>query len=195
MNKSVILQVDDSTKGLVEEIQNGITDSIENGMQNVSEELVKGNKEILSKFVFMGKSVNELRDLVEQSKDLTGIVNPLQEALTKIVIPLQGKVDELKSGISEENEKIKETLNSVISEDKTIQTELDRIKEKLEKTEDEQEKLKEKIDDLKSTIERLENDSKESSEKVMSALQIVVNLVAPFWKKINIEEEMGKNKS
>lgn len=74
MKDSVILQVDESTKGLMEEIQTGIASSIEDGLREVQDkvETVDGNTEmILRKFKNLdglNTAIENLRTLAEQSK-------------------------------------------------------------------------------------------------------------------------------
>lgn len=87
MNDSVILQVDESTKGLMREIQSGISSSIEDGMRGVKEKVdsVDGNTDmILRKFKSfdgLSSTVDQLRSLAEESKKFAAIVSPLQSSV------------------------------------------------------------------------------------------------------------------
>lgn len=73
---SVILQVDESTKGLMEEIQSGITSSIEDGIRDVKSkvEAVDDNTDMILRkfknFDGLSSSIDQLRSLAEESKSL-----------------------------------------------------------------------------------------------------------------------------
>lgn|SRR5574344_313916 len=90
MNNSVILQVDESTKGLMEEIQTGITSSIEDGLRDVKGkvETVDDNTEMIlhkfKNFDGLSSSIENLRALAEQSKKFSEIVSPLQNNVYEI---------------------------------------------------------------------------------------------------------------
>lgn len=90
MNNSVLLQVDESTKGLMEEIQSGITSSIEDGMRELKEkvESVDDNTDmILRKFTnfdSLSSTVEQLRLLAEESKKFASVVSPLQNSVCEI---------------------------------------------------------------------------------------------------------------
>lgn len=87
---SVILQVDESTKGLMEEIQLGITSSIEDGIREVKNKVnsVDNNTDLLlSKFKnFDGLTctIDELRLLAEESKKFAAIVSPLENSVLEL---------------------------------------------------------------------------------------------------------------
>lgn len=76
MNNSVILQVDESTKGLMEEIQSGISISIEDGMRTVKDkvEAVDGTADLILRkfknFDGISSTVEQLRSLAEESKNI-----------------------------------------------------------------------------------------------------------------------------
>lgn len=90
MNNSVILQVDESTKGLMEEIQLGISSSIEDGMREVKNkvESVDGNTDMILRkfknFDGISSSVEQLRTLAEESKKFSAIVSPLDSSVFEL---------------------------------------------------------------------------------------------------------------
>lgn len=90
MNNSVILQVDESTKGLMEEIQSGISFSIEEGMKEVKDkvESVDGTADMILRkfknFDGLSSTVDQLRSLAEDSKKFTDIVSPLENSVSEI---------------------------------------------------------------------------------------------------------------
>lgn len=90
MNNSVILQVDESTKGLMEEIQSGISSSIEDGMREVKDkvESVDGNTDMILRkfknFDGLSSTVEQLKSLAEESKKFAAIVSPLESSVSEI---------------------------------------------------------------------------------------------------------------
>lgn len=90
MNNSVILQVDESTKGLMEEIQSGISSSIENGIREVKDkvESVDGTTEMILKkfknFDGVSSTIEQLRTLAEESKKFTAFMSPLERNVSDI---------------------------------------------------------------------------------------------------------------
>ena len=109
MSNSVILQVDESTKGLMEEIQSGISSSIEDGMRDVKEKVgaVDDNTEMLlekfNKFDGLSSSVEQLRLLAEESKKFTSIVSPLENSvyeIKKVSMTQEQMLDQVASNVS-----------------------------------------------------------------------------------------------
>lgn len=90
MSDSVILQVDESTKGLMEEIQSGITFSIEEGVREVKDkvESVDENTDMILRkfknFDGLSSTVDQLRSLAEDSRKIAEIVSPLQNSVSEI---------------------------------------------------------------------------------------------------------------
>lgn len=132
MNNSVILQVDESTKGLMEEIQTGITSTIEDGLREVKDRVdtVDGNTErILDKFKNfdgLSSSIDNLLAFAEQSNKIADIVSPLQSSIyeinqaTKIngqtLSQTASKIALLVKGIIELGDKQKETDSDIKAE-------------------------------------------------------------------------------
>lgn len=239
MNNSVILQVDESTKGLMEEIQSGISSSIEDGMRDVKEkvESVDGTADkILSKFKnFDGLSstVEQLRSLAEESKKFTALMPPLESSVSEIkegnkkqeqvLSQVKSNVDMLAKGVGELNDKennntsdlkneIQHVLNNIEDGNEKATNLLNDILQKISYAESERKEisdslnsclssmkdsigvLSQNLDDKTSQIEVHINtfESKTSSqiediyksiEKLQASLDIIVNLVTPFWKK------------
>lgn len=90
MSNSVILQVDESTKGLMEEIQSGITSYIEDGMREVKDKVasVDDNTDLILRkfknFDGLSSTIEQLRSLAEESKKFTAIVSPLENTVSEI---------------------------------------------------------------------------------------------------------------
>lgn len=90
MNKSVIVQVDESTNGLMKEIQSGISSSIEDSIREVKSkvESVDDNTDSLLRkfksFDGLSNSIDQLRSLAEESKKFAAIVSPLQNSVSEI---------------------------------------------------------------------------------------------------------------
>jgi len=90
MSNSVILQVDESTKGLMEDIQSGISTSIEDGMREVRDkvESVDGTTDMILKkfknFDSLSSTVEQLRSLAEESKKFTAIMSPLESSVSEL---------------------------------------------------------------------------------------------------------------
>lgn len=160
MKDSVILQVDESTKGLMEEIQTGIASSIEDGLREVQDkvETVDGNTEmILRKFKNLdglNTAIENLRTLAEQSKRFVEIVSPLQsnvneigrgtkaneqalskaasniDLLVKSICQLEDKLQEINLEMKTELQKVSSLVSG---ENKSIKDLLGNIIEKLNK--------------------------------------------------------------
>lgn len=88
--KSVIMQVDESTKGLMEEIQSGISASIEDGIRGVKStvETVGDNTDIILRkfknFDGVSSSIEQLRSLVDESKKFAEMVTPIQDSIADV---------------------------------------------------------------------------------------------------------------
>lgn len=171
MNNSIIMQVDESTKGIMEEIQSGISSSIEDGISDVKQRMdsVEDTADlILSKFKNfdgLNSSAEQLRTLAEESKKITEMVTPLQSGIA--VIQQESKANEQK--LAEQNNNLNLLIKSIVElgdKQSAIASELNAEIEKV------QQANKEQFASLA-----------ESVEKLQATLDIVVNLVTPFWKK------------
>lgn len=235
MNKSIILQVDESTKGLMEEIQSGISSSIEDGMREVKDKVdtVDGTTDMILRkfrnFDGLGSTVEQLRSLAEESKKFTAIVSPLEsgvdelrqktktqeqvlsqtatniDLLTKGVLELGGKQDKLTSDIKGEVENAlsilgkdhqdaRKLLNDALlklSQAETIRQEIsDKLSISISAIKDSITELSDRYAENESVHQAFESktssqieDLSKSVEKIQATLDIIVNLVTPFWKK------------
>lgn len=88
--KSVIMQVDESTKGLMEEIQSGISSSIEESIRDVKStvESVGDNTDMILRkfknFDSVSSSIVQLRSLADESKKFAAMASPLQSSMADI---------------------------------------------------------------------------------------------------------------
>lgn len=131
MSNSVILQVDESTKGLMEEIQSGISASIEDGMREIKNKVdsVDDNTDMILRkfknFDGLNSTVDQLRSLAEESKKFAAIVTPLENSVSEI--KQDNKTHELSLGkvvsnidsISEDIVQFGEKQNNFASDIKT----------------------------------------------------------------------------
>lgn len=173
MNNSVILQVDESTKGLMEEIQSGISSSIEDGLKEVKDkvESVDGTTDIILRkfknFDGLSSTVEQLRSLAEESKKFTDIVSPLENSvqelkqenkfqeqiLSKVTLDVEllvkGVVElsDKENSISDEIKRnIQDVLNSLEKGNESSKTLLKDVLEKLAQAEIVRQKETNKID-------------------------------------------------
>lgn len=101
MNNSVILQVDESTKGLMREIQTGITSSIDDSLREVKDkvETVDENTE---------KILHKFKNFDALSKSLGGLFG-----LAEIIYPLQSSIFEIKQGTKTNEQILSETASNI----------------------------------------------------------------------------------
>lgn len=108
MSDSIIMQVDEATKGLIEQVQSDISSAIEDQIRDVKnnvQEVNDNTETILKKFKNfdgLGSSVEQLKALAEESKQFTTIVSPLQDSI---------------SGLKEDS---KETRGSIEEQQKSL---------------------------------------------------------------------------
>lgn len=179
MNNSVILQVDESTKGLMEEIQSGISSSIEDGMREVKDkvESVDGTTDMILRkfkdFDGLSSTVEQLRSLAEESKKFTAIVSPLENSVTQlkqgnktqeqILSKITSNIDLLVKGVLELGEKergfasdikeeIQNVLNRVNKGNEGICTQLMDILQKLSQAENKRQEISDKMSSSLTSI-------------------------------------------
>ena len=236
---SVILQVDESTKGLMEEIQSGITSSIEDGIRDVKSkvEAVDDNTDMILRkfknFDGLSSSIDQLRSLAEESKKFASIVSPLQDSMAEIqqgakanevtlseqkenikllvngVLELCGKQDSMSNDIksllvelqnnietyqqrfaSKVDNSLIEIISSVNSVQNTIIEDAQKLEESIAQISASQKEFQNAYNIKETTHAEFEHNTdaklkqlNESVEKLQATLDIVVNLVTPFWKK------------
>ena len=221
MNNSVILQVDESTKGLMEEIQSGISSSIEDGMREVKDkvESVDGTTDmILRKF----KDFDGLSSTVEQLRSLA--VSPLENSVTQlkqgnktqeqILSKITSNIDLLVKGVLELGEKergfasdikeeIQNVLNRVNKGNEGICTQLMDILQKLSQAENKRQEISDKMSSsltsIKESIDALSNHLDDKSGKIESSIHKVVVSHSEFSKKYaeceSVHEEFERKTS
>lgn len=213
MKDSVIMQVDESTKGLMEQVQSGISSSIEGSIEGVKGEIkdvADTTSKILRKFEdfdTIQKSVDELRSLADESKRFASSVNPLQAEVSGI-LESTGKqkenIDVLVKGLAELSKNLeiyhgefKESLEEVKSNICAIKAANQSIEETQKAVNSMLESLKNQAEKFIKTYDTNELNHKEeerktgsaliglasSIEKIQASLTIIINLVTPFWKK------------
>lgn len=182
MNKSVILQVDESTKGLMEEIQSGISSSIEDGMRGVRDkvESVDGTTDMILRkfknFDGLSSTVEQLRSLAEESKKFTAIVSPLENGMSElkqgnktqelILSKVTSNIDLLIKGVVELSDKeisistdvknkIQDVLNGVEKGNEETNTLLNDVLKQLSQAEAVRQEIASKTDQSLITIKEL----------------------------------------
>lgn len=136
MSRTIIMQVDESTKGLMEKVQSGISSSIEESIREVQYEVqnVSDNTESILKkirhFDSISSSVDELRNLANESKKFTSLVSPLQDEVSLI----NKKADQASIEILTQKENISCVIQGIAElgkkaaeSDKHINQELDKL--------------------------------------------------------------------
>ena len=217
-NNSVIVQVDASTKGILEEIQSGISTSIDEGMRSVNNLTESKGDEILRKFKSfdgINRSLEELRSLAEDSRKFDEMVTPLQDGLTEIrdssrtneqtlseqaktIAALIQKIAQIEATQANLSQEIK---TGIINELISLKGALGGIQSRISENASNSEALMEQLSKVQSgfvnsymTNEQrhaeFENKAttelaalRESVEKLQASIDIVINLVTPFWKK------------
>lgn len=90
MSGSVLVNVDESTKALMEEIQSGLSDAIEEGLSDlkeVVESIDENTSTTLQKFESLGNinsSVQKLTELAQKMTQLSDSVTPIKESISEI---------------------------------------------------------------------------------------------------------------
>ena len=179
MNNSVILQVDESTKGLMEEIQSGLSSSIENGMREVKDkvESVDDTAEMILRkfknFDGLSSTVEQLRSLAEESKKFTAVVSPLENSVSELkqgnksleeaLAQIKSNIDLLVKGVVELSEK----ENSFASE---IKVEIQAVQEILEKNNENASTL---FNNILDKLSKAESERKDVSGEIKASLSSV----------------------
>ena len=185
MNNSVILQVDESTKGLMEEIQSGISSSIEDGMREVKNKVdaVDGNTDMILRrfknFDGISSSVEQLRTLAEESKKFAAIVSPLESTVSELkqgsksqeqtLSQITSNVSLLVKGVVELGDKestlaseikanIKNVLDCIESGDNNTNTLLNDVLQKLSQAEIVRQEISAKINSSLTSIKESVNE-------------------------------------
>jgi len=176
MSNSVILQVDESTKGLMEEIQSGISSSIEDGMRKVKDkvESVDGTTDMILRkfknFDGLSSTVEQLRSLAEESKKFSEIVSPLENSVSELkqgnktheqVLSLvSSNIDLLVKGVSELGDK----ENNIASD---IKNKIQNVLDCIEKGNESSNSL---LNDVLQQLSQAENVRQEISDKITTSL-------------------------
>lgn len=193
---SVILQVDESTKGLMEEIQLGITSSIEDGIREVKNKVnsVDNNTDLLlSKFKnFDGLTctIDQLRLLAEESKKFTAIVSPLENGVSELkqenkeqnlfLSQISSNVELLVNGVGEFGER----QNNYVTEIKEkIQNALSNIKQDTDGSKD-------LLNDVLSKLSQDERLLQNIYSKIDTSLSAIIESINGL-KRVN-DERIGK---
>ncbi len=160
---SVLLKVDESTRGIMEDLKEGIGDAVSSKMQNVTDKVTEQTNEILEKFKnFDGlkMSMETIESLRQESRRMASKLTPLAE---------------IEQGINKHTTSL-DTLNSVMTEThksmRALEVKIDEMKIESDTTIKNINALEEQIRVLKDLAERQQK-----------TLDIVVNLVTPFWKR------------
>lgn len=80
MEKSTVIQVDDATKGIMEEVEDGISSTIEDKVSGMTDELLQKLQSLDS----LSMTVNDLRKLAKDTKSLQSAIPPLQTSIDNV---------------------------------------------------------------------------------------------------------------
>jgi len=168
-NNDIIVQVDESTKKLMEDIQEGLSTNVKDQISKIQKAEDKNSEnidEVLSKlkgFSSMNASIEELKAMAQETQSLKDDITPISSTI---------------NALREENANV---INAVDGGFKAVQQNFGTV-----------EKLREKISDVETKIDKLTSDMQSiqtSIEKMQYSIDIVINLVTPFWKRIFKKQE------
>ena len=168
-NNDIIVQVDESTKKLMEDIQEGLSTNVKGQISQIQKAEDKNSENIervitkLNGFSGMNASIEELKTMAQETQSLKDDITPISSSI---------------NALREENTKV---INAV-------EGGFEAVKQNFENVEKLQEKIllvETKIDKLTSDIQSIQT----SMEKIQYSIDIVINLVTPFWKKIFKKQE------
>lgn len=195
MSNSVILQVDESTKGLMEEIQSGISSSIEDGMREVKDKVESVDDTtdmILRKFKNfdgLSSSIEQLRSLAEESKKFTTIVSPLENSVSElrqrnryqaqILSQVASDVELLVKGIKELGDKEGDFASDI----------KEKIQIVLNSVEDVNENTSELLKDILQKLSQAENERQVFSGKISSTLASTTESIVELSKQLEDNSE------
>ncbi|MBQ0088201.1 MAG: hypothetical protein KBT27_02575 [Prevotellaceae bacterium] len=219
MKDSVILQVDESTKGLMEEIQSGISFSIEEGMKEVKDkvESVDGTTDMILRkfknFEGLSSTVEQLRSLAEESKKFAAIVSPLENSVSELkqenktqeqtLSIVTSNIDLLVKGVSELsdkentisadiNNKIQDVLNGVEKGNESTSTLLNGVLNQLSQAENVRQEISSKIDKSLLCIKELIGELSKHIDEKSAKIESNINEIAEShadFSKKNAENE------
>lgn len=168
-NNDIIVQVDESTKELMQGIQEGLSTNVKEQISQI-EKFEKENSEnidaVLAKlkgFSGMNASIEELKAMAQETQSLKDDIAPVSSSII---------------ALREENAKV---VNAVEGGFEAVKQRFDDV-----------EKLHEKISLVETKIDKLASDLQSvqtSMEKMQYSIDIIINLVTPFWKKIFKKQE------
>ena len=173
-NNDIIVQVDESTKGLMETVQKKIQESISSEdvkermtqIKKAEEENSENIERVITKlngFSGMNASIEELKAMAQETQSLKDDITPISTTI---------------NALREENANV---INAVEGGFKAVQQNFGTV-----------EKLREKISDVETKIDKLTSDMQSiqtSIEKMQYSIDIIINLVTPFWKRIFKKQE------
>lgn len=114
MEKSTVVQVDESTKGIMQEVENGISSAIDEKMADMADDILDKLKSLDS----LSMTADELRRLAKDTKALNNAIPPMTLSLDKI----ERKADDTNDAMTSQSEELKD-----------IQERLDKIEASMEK--------------------------------------------------------------
>lgn len=163
-NNDIIVQVDESTKKLMEDIQEGLSTNVKDQISKIQKAEDKNSEnidEVLNKlkgFSGMNASIEELKAMAQETQSLKDDITPISSTI---------------NALREENANV---INAVDGGFYAIKQDFDKV-----------EKLKENISHVETKIDKLSSDLQSvqaSLEKMQYSIDIIINLVTPFWKRI-----------
>lgn len=178
-NQSIIVEIDEATKNVMEDIQSGIDASIANNEENIINSVKESEDYIVGKLRnldTLNGTLEELRNASLESQKLTEMVSPLNKNLTDTETHILDEVNRLKVDIAKIEGIVLEVKGSLSTIPETLEKQQIMINSILEKI------TKHSEIQLNALNEQKQKNC-ESYERIMLALNIIKNLVTPFWKR------------
>ena len=169
----IIVQVDESTKELMHQVKDGLSSGVTEQIERIAKATRQDNSEnikrVLSKledFRGIKTSIEELSGLAQETQQLKNEIVPIAQALESMKNETTVKLTDVEGGIN--------NIKQQTSEIENLQNQLSSIDAKL--------------DTLVSNTQTMQT----SIDKLQYCMDIVINLVTPFWKKLFKKQESGK---
>lgn len=160
-NNDIIVQVDESTKELMQNIQAGLSTDVKEQISKIQTTENENSERIgrvirkLNGFDGMNTSLEELKKMAQETNSLKNVIPPISESI---------------NDIRKKHDTVIETVNGI----------KDAVKQNSESIGELKNEISKNIDNIASKIQNLQT----SIDKLQCSLDIVINLTTPFWKKI-----------
>ena len=190
-NQPIIVDIDEATQNVMEDIQSSVNasiDSITDDVKGVKNDIEQSTESIMKKLRGLNtldETIDELRKTSQESMKLTEMVSPLNDNLNEIEKHLIAELETVKENLKEITGSVSEIKTNTLTL-LSMATKLDELQNYLVHID---QKLSDKSNKLHEVITEHGKANNESHEKIMLVLNIIKNLiVTPFWKRKKSEE-------